>query len=222
MTERAGPVVLMAEGGVLSKRELETVAEALWDGKLVAFPSETVYGLAANAGSGDAVQRLFDAKGRPEEKALPVMIADATDLVRYARRVPPAAWALARQFWPGPLTLVLERTDAICDEAVAGGPTVALRLPDHALARTIIRSAGVPVAVSSANRSGEPSTTSAAEVLASLGPSLAVIVETDVPASGLPSTVIDLTLSPPRVLRWGGVTREPLERVLGEVIDSTT
>ncbi len=212
------PVVLMAEGGVLSQRELETVAEALWADRLVAFPTETVYGLAANAASPDAVRHLFAAKGRPEEKPLPVMVADASDLVRYARHVPAAAWALAQRLWPGPLTIVLARTNAICDEAAAGGETVALRLPSHDLTRSIIRAAGVPVAVSSANRSGEPSTTSADEVLASLGPALSVLVKTDVEASGLPSTVIDLTASPPSVLRWGGIQRKAIEALIGEVV----
>ena len=200
---------------------VERAARTLRDGGVVLFPAERLYGLAADAQNPEAVKKVFRLKGRDPGRPLPVIVGDAGVASEWVL-IPPRMANLIRRFWPGPLTLVLERTDAICDETVAGGPTVALRLPDHTLARTIIRSAGVPVAVTSANRSGEPSTTSAAEVLASLGPSLAVIVETDVPASGLPSTVVDMTVSPPRVLRWGGVTREQLGRALGEVVDSTT
>jgi len=212
-------VVLRPCGGRLSPGDLALVAEVLRAGSLGAFPTDTVYGVAANASLPGGVDRLFQAKGRPQEKALPVLIADMSDVARYACEVPAAAWALMERFWPGPLTIAVARTNAICDEAAGGGPTVALRLPDHDLARSIIRTAGVPVAVTSANRSGEPGTTRAADVLAMLAPWLAVLVRADTESSGMPSTVVDVTASPPRVVRWGGVSREQIEDLIGEVAD---
>jgi L-threonylcarbamoyladenylate synthase len=216
--ESGRPLVVRTVGGVLPARALAAVGQAIWEGRLVAFPTDTVYGVGANAGLPPAVGLLFEAKRRPSGNALPVMVADTSDVMRYARRVPPSAWLLMRQFWPGPLTVVLERTEAICEGAVGGGPTVALRLPAHDLARSIIRAAGVPVAVTSANRSGEPPSTSAQEVLAALGSWLAALVEDDAPASGVASTVIDMTATPPRVVRWGGIDRASIERVVGETV----
>jgi len=214
-----GPVVLEPRHDGLPPGDLAVVAQAVRAGGLVALPTDTVYGVAANAALPEAVHRLFQAKGRPQEKALAVLIADTSDVARYAREVRSTARALMERFWPGPLTLALTRTDAICGEAVGGGSTVALRLPDHDLARSIIRAAGVPVAVSSANRSGDPSTTRAEDVLAMLAPWLAVLVRVDIESPGVPSTVIDVTVSPPRVTRWGGVSREQIEDLIGEVAD---
>jgi len=209
------PPVLVPVAGRLTEADLQQAGEALRLGGLVAFPTDTVYGVGAHAGDRQAVGRLFEAKARPLHKPLPVLIAEVAELERYARSIPPAAWDLAARFWPGSLTLVLERTDAVCPEAVAGGTTVGLRVPDSAVARAVLRAAQVPVAVTSANPSGGPATVDSTEVARVLGPWLACLVAPSGPASGVPSTVLDLTVDPPRVLRLGGISREELQAVLG-------
>lgn len=209
------PTVLTPTADGLTEGDLCAAAEALRAGGLIAFPTDTVYGVAAHAGEPASVLRLYQAKGRPLGKALPLLIAGAEDLPCLARGVPPVAFALAERFWPGPLTMVLRRTDAVCPEAVAGGDTVGLRVPDSRLARAILRAADVPVAVTSANPSGGPETVEVAGVLRTLGRWLAVAVDSPGPGSGLPSTVIDLTSSPPAILRIGAVTREQLDATVG-------
>ncbi len=218
--EEGGPVVLRPQGLSLSAEELVTAAEAMRSGRLAAFPTDTVYGVGTNAASPSAVRRLFRAKRRPSDMALPVLLADLEDLSVFARDVPDTARALAEQFWPGALSIILLRTDVVCPETVGGGRTVALRLPAHEMARQIIRAAGVPVAVTSANPSGAPSTTEATQVVKALGPWLDVVVQCDPRGSGVASTVIDMTFSPPRVLRWGGVRREQIEAVIGRLEDA--
>jgi L-threonylcarbamoyladenylate synthase len=186
----------------------------------VAFPTDTVYGVGANGADPAAVNRLFRAKRRPCRMALPVLLADQQELPRYARHVPRGASALVDRFWPGPLSIVFLRTDAVCPQAVGGGSTVALRVPAHDIARQIIREAGVPVAVTSANPSGAPSTTERAQVITDLGPWLEVVIDLPEPGTGVASTVIDVTVEPARVLRWGGVTRQAIEQTLGPVEDA--
>jgi len=218
--EEGGPVVLRPQGLSLSAEELAIAAGALRSGRLAAFPTDTVYGVGTNAASPSAVRRLFQAKRRPRDMALPVLLADVEDLPVCARDVPDMAQALAERFWPGALSIILLRTDAVCPEAAGGGRSIALRLPAHEMARQIVRAAGVPVAVTSANPSGAASTTEAAEVARTLGPWLDAVVQGGPCGSGVASTVIDMTLSPPRVLRWGGVGREQLEAVIGRVQDA--
>ncbi len=211
------PVVLRPRGRSLSAEESSILADAIRAGHLVAFPTDTVYGVGASAALPAAVERLYQAKRRPRSMALPVLLADVDDLSVYAREVPDEARALVARFWPGALTIVFSRTDAVCPETVAGGDTVALRLPAHDIARQIIRQAGVAVAVTSANPSGAPSTTELARVIETLGPYLRVVVEEARRGTGIASTVIDVTVAPPRVLRWGGVTQAQIEQVVGPV-----
>jgi len=192
-------------------------AEVIRRGGLVAFPTETVYGLGADALNPDAVARIFSAKGRPAHDPLIVHVAEAADLSRVARAVPEMAQRLAAHFWPGPLTLVLPRADIVPLIVTAGGPTVAVRCPAHPVALALIRAAATPIAAPSANRFGEPSPTTAQHVLDDLAGRFDLLLDGGPTAVGVESTVLDLTRDPPTILRPGGVTREALEVELGRV-----
>jgi L-threonylcarbamoyladenylate synthase len=196
-------------------RNLAFLAARLRRGELVAVPTETVYGLAADATRADACRAIFTAKGRPQTDPLIVHIAGVGDLGKVA--VPsPAALRLARAFWPGPLTLVLPKTALIPDEATAGLPSVAVRLPAHPLFRRLIRLAGVPLAAPSANLFGYVSPTGVEHVREGLGRRIAHILDGGPSAIGLESTIVDLrNPDRPALLRPGAVTREEIERVLG-------
>jgi L-threonylcarbamoyladenylate synthase len=192
-------------------------ADLLRAGRLVAFPTETVYGLGANALDAAAVARLFAAKGRPATNPLIVHVASPAEVPAVAAAWPEAAAQLAAAFWPGPLTLVLPKADAVPVAVTAGGPTVAVRCPDHPVALALLREAGVPVAAPSANRSGELSPTTAAHVLKSLGGRVDAVLDGGPCRRGLESTVLDVTGPVPRVLRPGPVTVPMLETVVGPV-----
>jgi L-threonylcarbamoyladenylate synthase len=191
-------------------------AAALRAGQLVAFPTETVYGLGADATNARAVAAIYEAKGRPQFNPLIAHVADAEDASRLAD-MGPEARALATAFWPGALTLVLnKRPDcAIADLVTAGLDAVALRVPSHPIARTLIRAAARPIAAPSANRSGHVSPTTAAHVEADLGAKVAIILDNGPSPIGVESTVVDVSGSQPALLRAGGVTREDIEAVLG-------
>jgi L-threonylcarbamoyladenylate synthase len=190
-------------------------AAVLRAGDVVAIPTETVYGLAANATDPAAVARIFAAKGRPAWNPLIVHLADSSALDTVARDIPPLAHILAERFWPGPLTLVLPRGASIPDIVTGGGDTVGVRVPAHPVARAIIRAAGVPIAAPSANRFTEVSPTSAAHVVAGLQGRIPLVIDAGPTTVGIESTVIDLTTSPPTLLRPGGVTRDQLEPFTG-------
>lgn len=186
-------------------------------GGLVAFPTETVYGLGADALDPRAVARIFAAKGRPPDNPLIVHVAGAEDAFRLATRVPPAARRLAADFWPGPLTLVLPRSDLVPPITAGGLDTVALRMPDHPVALALIRAAGCPVAAPSANLSGRPSPTTAQHVLEDMAGRVDLVVDGGPARVGVESTVIDLSREPPVLLRPGGVTLERLRAAVGGV-----
>jgi len=192
-------------------------AAALRAGRLVAFPTETVYGLGANALSSDAVQRLYAAKGRPSYNPLIVHIADESELARVVRDVTPLARLLASTFWPGPLTLVLRRHPSIRDEVTAGLDTVGVRLPAHPVARALVAGAGIPVAAPSANRFTRVSPTTAAHVVTQLGEVIDLVLDGGATTVGIESTVVDATGPRAVLLRPGGVTRAALEQVAGPV-----
>lgn len=194
---------------------LDKAAQTLHAGGLVAFPTDTVYGVGALVFREDAVERLFTAKIRDPNKAIPVLIANVRDLNRIAKRVPPAAWQLAGAFWPGALSLVLEKSALVPDAVTAGGPTVAVRVPDHPLALALIERAGSPLATTSANLSGQPSSVTADEVEAALGDSVDLILDGGPCPGGTASTVLDLTVVPPRIVRPGPVRWEDLSPLLG-------
>ncbi|MBN1922956.1 MAG: threonylcarbamoyl-AMP synthase [Anaerolineae bacterium] len=198
---------------------LQRAAAVLLSGGLVAFPTETVYGLGANALDARAVRGIFAAKERPAYDPLIVHLADVGDLGRVARDIPPLVSDLAAHFWPGPLTLVLPRCAAIPLEVTAGGETVAVRVPAHPVAQALIRAAGVPVAAPSANRFGRLSPTCAADVLADLDGRIEVLLDGGPTVVGVESTVLSL-VGEPVILRPGGVSREALEAILGPVVVS--
>jgi L-threonylcarbamoyladenylate synthase len=189
---------------------LTRAAEALRAGELVAFPTETVYGLGADAGDADAIARIFAAKGRPADNPLIVHLADAEGIQRVARDVTPLARDLAARFWPGPLTLVLEAGPNLPSITTGGLHTVAVRVPDHPVATALLRAAAIPVAAPSANRSGRPSPTTAAHVLEDLGPAVDIVLDGGACPVGVESTVVDARGERPVVLREGTITREDL------------
>lgn len=194
---------------------LDRATQALKAGGLVAFPTDTVYGVGAMAFDEQAVERLYVAKIRDRNKAIPVLLANVRDLNRIAKRVPPAAWRLAGAFWPGPLSVVLERSALVPDAVTAGGPTVAVRVPDHPLALALIERVGAPLAATSANLSGRPSSVTADEVEAALGDAVALILDGGPCPGGVASTVIDLTVDPPRIVRPGPIRWEDMAPLLG-------
>ncbi|HWQ61228.1 MAG TPA: L-threonylcarbamoyladenylate synthase [Negativicutes bacterium] len=198
-------------------RILAETAAVLRQGGLVAFPTETVYGLGANGLDPRAVTRIFAAKGRPADNPLILHIAERHEVNKLASRVPANAAALMAKYWPGPLTVVLDRTRLVPDEATGGLDTVAIRLPDSTVARELIRLAGVPVAAPSANTSGRPSPTTAQDVLADLAGRIEVVIDAGPCGIGVESTVVDCTTPVPTLLRPGGVTLEMLMETLGEV-----
>ncbi|MEJ5223956.1 MAG: L-threonylcarbamoyladenylate synthase [Anaerolineales bacterium] len=196
---------------------IDEAARILQSGGLVAFPTETVYGLGANALDADAVAKIFTAKGRPSHDPLIVHLPTADDLPRVARDIPALAYSLAAEFWPGPLTLVLPRQPHVPLAVSAGLETVAVRVPSHPVAQALIRAAGVPVAAPSANRFGHTSPTTAAHVLQDLYGRVDVVLDGGPANLGVESTVLDISVTPARILRPGGVTREQLTAILGEV-----
>ncbi|MGE3064074.1 MAG: L-threonylcarbamoyladenylate synthase [Hyphomicrobiaceae bacterium] len=199
--------------------DIAEAARALREGRLVAFPTETVYGLGADATSDTAVARIFAAKGRPRFNPLIVHLADA-DAAFGLGVATRTARTLAAAFWPGPLTLIVRRQPecAVSELATVGLPTIALRVPSHPVAQAILRAAGVPVAAPSANRSGHVSPTTAEHVAADLAAGLDVLVDGGEAAIGLESTVVDATGDAPVLLRPGAITREDLARATGRSV----
>ena len=194
-------------------------ARLLREGRLVAFPTETVYGLGADATDDAAVRAIFAAKGRPQDNPLIAHVADVDGLYRLAAALTPAAETLARRFWPGPLTLVVAARQGILAPSVTAGlRTVGVRFPDHPVAAALIREAGVPVAAPSANLSGKPSPTTAGHVLDDLDGRVDAVVDGGPTGVGVESTVLDVTGAAPVLLRPGGVTREQIEEVVGRRI----
>ena len=200
--------------------DLAGIAEAavtLAAGGLVAFPTETVYGLGGDALNPAAVARIFVAKGRPAEDPMIVHVADMADLTRVTTELSPAAALLATRLWPGPLTLILPRGHAVPYSVTAGRETVAVRLPDHPVARALIAAAGTPIAAPSANRFGHTSPTSAAHVLADLDGRIDLLLDGGPATIGVESTILDLSGPQPTLLRPGGVSLEELRDLLGDV-----
>jgi L-threonylcarbamoyladenylate synthase len=197
----------------------ETIARAvqvLRDGGIVAFPTDTVYGVGAHAFCPAAVERLYVAKVRPPGKAIPLLLWSVDALPLVARSVPDLVYALAARFWPGALTLVLFRTAQVPDAVTAGGDTVAVRVPDHAVAQALLATLGAPLAATSANLSGYPPPVSAGDVLAQLEGRIDLLLDGGLCPGGVASTVLDLTCAPPRILRAGGIPAAQIAGVIGE------
>lgn len=206
---------------ILPASEPETAAvaaELIRAGELVAIPTETVYGLGANGLDEEAVKKIFEAKGRPQDNPLILHVAQAKQMELYCHDIPNAAWVLAEKFWPGPLTMVLPAKDTVPRRTTGGLDTVAIRCPASEVTRKIIELAGVPVAAPSANISGKPSTTTAEHVRHDHDGKIAAIVDGGHCSVGVESTIVDLTEQPARLLRPGGITPEQLKEVLGELI----
>ncbi len=201
----------------LTEDELHTAAAIIREGGLLGIPTETVYGLGANALDADACRRIYEAKGRPQDNPLIIHIPEAGWLSRYCREVPQAAYALAEAFWPGPLTMILPKKDIVPLRTTGGLDTVGVRCPDHPVTLEIIRRADVPIAAPSGNLSGRPSPTTAQHMVEDMNGRIDGIVDGGPCGVGVESTILDLTCTPPRLLRPGGLPLEALQAVLGEI-----
>jgi L-threonylcarbamoyladenylate synthase len=197
--------------------QIQTAAKAIQKGGLVAFPTETVYGLGANALDSDAVLALFKAKNRPLDNPPILHISDIAQVYQLAKEVPKNAEVLMRKFWPGPVTLVFKRSETLPKEAAAGLDTVAVRMPCHNVALALINQSGVPIAAPSANLSGTPSPTLAQHVYDDLAGKIDVILDGGPASIGVESTVLDLSVNPPVLLRPGGASFEAIQTVLPAV-----
>jgi L-threonylcarbamoyladenylate synthase len=215
--ERVQTEILRVDAERPEEAAIARAAEIVRGGGLVAFPTETVYGLGANALDAEAVARIFAAKGRPATNPLIVHVPETEAARAVVAAWPETAARLAARFWPGPLTLVLPRQEAIPAIVTAGGPTVAVRVPAHPVAQALLRAAGVPIAAPSANRSMRLSPTRAAHVRQDLSGRIALILDGGPTAGGLESTVLDLTTTPPRLLRPGLVTPAEIEAIIGPI-----
>ena len=193
-------------------------AKIINGGGLVALPTETVYGLGADGLNPEAVANIFEVKGRPQDNPLILHIAETNQLDSLCHHVPEAAYRLAEAFWPGPLTMVLPARSCIPKRTTAGLDTVAVRCPDNAVTREVIRLAGVPIAAPSANISGKPSTTTAQHVLDDHNGKIPLIIDGGACRVGVESTIVDLTEDRPRLLRPGGITPEQLTEILGDLV----
>lgn len=203
----------------LRSADLARAVELLRAGQAVALPTETVYGLASDATQRQAVQRNYEAKGRPETKPLNVLV-DGMEMVRtVCRDIPPEAQRLAEAFWPGPLTMILWSRGTLPDLVPAGGSTQGVRCPDHPDTLAVIHALGRPLACPSANLSGQPSPKRAEDVLAQLGGKIAAVLDGGACTVGVESTILDLTCTPYRILRAGGLSREAIESALGKPVE---
>lgn len=214
--QESGTLVIPALNGVTVREGICHAAAILRDGGLVAFPTETVYGLGADALNARAVARVFSAKGRPADNPLIVHIHNPVQMEELAREIPPEAYVLARHFWPGPLTLVLRSKKVVPPETTGGLDSVALRIPAHPVALALLQQAGLPVAAPSANLSGKPSPTTARHVLDDLAGRIDAVLDGGSCDVGVESTVLDIRNGQPLVLRPGGVTPADIASILGK------
>lgn len=204
----------------IESKTIQLGADFLREGKLVAFPTETVYGLGADARNGQAVKRIFEAKGRPSDHPLIVHLGSAEQMREWAKSIPETAWQLAEAFWPGPLTLILPRADGVSDVVTGGFDTVALRVPEHPVALELLKTFGGGIAAPSANRYGRVSPTCASDVQEELADKVDLILDGGRCQVGIESTIVDLSSSTPRLLRPGKITEEMLIPILGDSLST--
>jgi L-threonylcarbamoyladenylate synthase len=197
--------------------KIEVAAHFIREGGLVAFPTETVYGLGANALNGEAVLKLFEAKKRPLDNPPIVHVADPSEVQRLTEAVPKKAELLMKKFWPGPLTLIFKRSSLVPSVTVAGLDTIAIRMPKHMVALALISQSGCPIAAPSANLAGKPSPTTSQHVFEDLNGRIDVILDGGATSIGVESTVVDLSVDPPMVLRPGGTPFEALKQVFSDM-----
>ncbi len=207
----------MLDKSVVLQEQIEHGITILKSGGLVAFPTDTVYGLGACFNNLSAVERIYRLKKRPRNVALPLLLADTAQMSQIAAAVPPVAWLLAGRFWPGALTIVLPRAKLVPDIITGGGETVAVRMPAHAVPIALIKGLGAPMTATSANMSGQPSTLTAAEVFSQLGDKIDLIIDGGRCFPGTESTIVDVTAVVPRLLREGALSREELGQVCESV-----
>lgn len=201
------------------KKVIQKAARIIKNGGVVAFPTETVYGLGANALSARAVKKIFKSKGRPSDNPLIVHISDALMLAGIVKEIPEKAIPLMKKFWPGPLTLVMKKTKKIPDIVTAGGDTIGIRMPAHPVALDLIRVSAVPIAAPSANISTRPSSTEAKHVLDDLGGNIPLILNGGKTSVGIESTVLDITSRTPTILRKGKVSKKDIEMIIGPIAE---
>lgn len=192
----------------------------LREGQVIAIPTDTVYGVASDGFNPAAIEQLFAVKDRPRDKAIPLLLADADDLLKVGDRLPEQALVLARKFWPGGLTLVVRCREQVPMILRGDGSSVAVRVPNHPVPRNLARSLGRPIAATSANISGGPNPSSAQDVLDQLGGRLGLILDGGTVGEGVPSTVLDVTVFPPRILRAGSLSVEEIQVALGAKLHS--
>lgn len=202
-----------------SAKAIKLARRLLAEAEVVAFPTDTVYGLGANAFERYAVREIFAIKKRPTAKALPVFIYQIDDLNLVARNVPNRAWLLLQKFWPGALTVILPKNPKLPDDVTAGQNTVGVRLPDHPLCLELVSRVGRPLAVTSANLSGRPTPTTAQGVAEQLGERLPLVLDGGPSSTPQPSTIVDLSLNPPRLLRHGPISLAALREFLPDLED---
>ncbi|MFJ8234749.1 L-threonylcarbamoyladenylate synthase [Ureibacillus sp. NPDC094379] len=213
---------LIVDKDIENEKAYSHAVDILNNGEVVAFPTETVYGLGAVATNDQAVKKIFAAKGRPSDNPLIVHIGTKEEVPYYIEEIPKKAKECMEVFWPGPLTLVMKaKPEILAPSVTAGLSTVGIRMPDHEVALQLLRKLKKPVAAPSANRSGKPSPTKATHVEEDLEGLIPLILDGGTTGIGLESTVLDMTVNPPVILRPGGVTKEMLEQVIGQVIQPT-
>ncbi len=212
-----GTLVLKVNARHPEKEKIRIAADAIRKGGTVAFPTETVYGLGADALNAEAVRRLFEAKRRPPDNPIIVHVSGKKDVYRLAGEIPKAAENLMAKFWPGPLTLVLKRSRLVPDITVVGLDTIAIRMPKNKVALALLKESGTPIAAPSANLAGKPSPTTAQHVIEDLAGRIDIILDAGPTEIGVESTVINMISSPPEILRPGGTPYERLKEVLGKV-----
>jgi len=195
------------------EQQIEQAIEILKRGGIVAFPTDTVYGLGANALDEGAVLRVYEAKGRPRHLALPLLLADISQIGAVARPVPEIAWRLAQRFLPGGLTLVLHKASSVSTVVSGGGEKIAVRVPNHPVPLALIEGLGAPITGTSANLTGSPSPDTAEEVHQQMGDRVDLVIDGGRCPGGMDSTVLDLTGETPRILREGAISRGEIERV---------
>ena len=201
-----------------SRKSIRRAVHVLREGEVVAFPTDTVYGVGANAFERFAARRIFEIKQRPADKSLPVFIYQIDDLNLVARDIPNRAWRLLQTFWPGALTVVLRKNSALPDIVTSGQDTVAVRIPDHPVSLDLVIKSGRPLAVTSANLSGQPTPATAQGVAEQLGKKLPLVLDVGPSSTSQPSTIIDFSSTPPRVLREGGISVTELQNFLPDLI----
>lgn len=214
---RIDTVIRKIDENNIDESIIKEAAQMLRSGEMVAFPTETVYGLGADALREEASQKIYAAKGRPSDNPLIVHIASEEQLASIAEEIPEKAKVLMKAFWPGPLTLIFRKKDIIPKRTTGGLYTVAVRMPNHRIALELIRISGIPIAAPSANTSGRPSPTNAAHVFDDLNGKISMIIDGGNVGIGIESTIVDVTCEPPMLLRPGYITKEKLEQVVGEV-----